>query len=88
MDSEYLDVPATSVSHERFFSRVGFGKTDLRERLQDTTMIDLMWARIPEIILKEIKEEDTHSHTHTLPTHSLTRPYIYTLSLVSHTPIH
>ena len=30
---------------ERFFSRVGLVQTDLRGRLLDTTMIDLMWAK-------------------------------------------
>ena len=34
----------TSVSPERFFSRVGLVETDLHGRLLDTTMIDLMWA--------------------------------------------
>ena len=29
----------------------------------------------------------THTHTHKLPTYSLTHPYIYTLSLVAHIPI-
>jgi hypothetical protein len=29
----------------RFFSRVGLVQTDLRGRLLDTTMIDLMWAK-------------------------------------------
>ena len=40
-----LTVPATSASPERFFSRVGLVQTDLRGRLLDTTMIDLMWAK-------------------------------------------
>jgi hypothetical protein len=77
---QYLKVPATSASPERFFSRVGLEQTDLRRSLLDTTMIDLMWAKqTPKIILEEIKKEDTHTHTHThthtLPTHSLTHPY-------------
>ena len=45
MTRQYLTVPATSVSPERFFSRVGLVQTDLRGRLLDTTMIDLMWAK-------------------------------------------
>ena len=42
---QYLTVPATSPSPERFFSRVGLVQTDLRGSLLDTTMIDLMWAK-------------------------------------------
>ena len=45
MSRQYLTVPATSVSPERFFSRVGLVQTDLRGSLLDTTMIDLMWAK-------------------------------------------
>ena len=45
MARQYLAVPATSASPERFFSRVGLVQTDLRGRLLDTTMIDLMWAK-------------------------------------------
>ena len=45
MVRQYLAVPATSVSPERFFSRVGLVQTDLRGSLLDTTMIDLMWAK-------------------------------------------
>ena len=44
---QYLAVPATSASPERFFSRVGLVQTDLRGSLLDTTMIDLMWAKQP-----------------------------------------
>jgi hypothetical protein len=44
MARQYLTVPATSGSPERFFSRVGLVQTDLYGRLLDTTMIDLMWA--------------------------------------------
>jgi len=36
---------ATSASPDRSFSRVGLVQTDLRGRLLDTTMIDLMWAK-------------------------------------------
>ena len=43
MVRQYLVVPATSTSPERFFSRVGLVQTDLCGRLLDTTMIDLMW---------------------------------------------
>ena len=45
MARQYLTVPATSASPDRFFSRVGLVQTDLRGRLLDTTMIDLMWAK-------------------------------------------
>jgi hypothetical protein len=42
---QYLSVPVTSVSPERFFSRVGLVQTDLYGKLLDTTMIDLMWVK-------------------------------------------
>ena len=45
MARQYLTVPATSVSPERFFSRVGLVQTDLSGSLLDTTMIDLMWDK-------------------------------------------
>ena len=45
MTRQYLVVPATSASPERFFSRVGLVQTDLRGNLLDTTMIDLMWSK-------------------------------------------
>ncbi len=45
MTRQYLTVPATSASPERFFSRVGLVQTDLHGSLLDTTMIDLMWAK-------------------------------------------
>jgi hypothetical protein len=45
MTRQYLTVPATSASPERFFSRVRLVQTDLRGRLLDTTMIDVMWAK-------------------------------------------
>ena len=45
MTRQYLAVPVTSESPERFFSRVGLVQTDLRGSLLDTTMIDLMWAK-------------------------------------------
>ena len=73
MSRQYLAVPATSASPERFFSRVGLVQTDLRGRLLDTIMIDLMWAKqAPYIILEEMNKEDTHTphtHTHYLLTH-------------------
>jgi hypothetical protein len=42
MVTQYLVEPVTSVSPERFFSRVGLVQTDLSRILLDTTMIDLM----------------------------------------------
>ncbi len=45
MTRQYLTVPATSASPERFFSRVGLVQTDLRGRLLDTTLNDLMWTK-------------------------------------------
>ena len=45
MVRQYLTVPDTSASPERFFSRVGLVQTDLCGSLLDTTMIDLMWAK-------------------------------------------
>ena len=41
MTRQYLSVPATSESPERFFSRVGLVQTDLCGRLLDTTKIGL-----------------------------------------------
>ena len=45
MTSQYLTVSATSTSPERLFSSVGLVKSDLRGRLLDTTLIDVMWAK-------------------------------------------
>jgi hypothetical protein len=42
---QYLTEPATSASPERLFSGVGLEKSDLRGRLLDTTLIDVMWAK-------------------------------------------
>jgi hypothetical protein len=42
MARQYLAVPATSASTERFFSRRGLVKLDLHWSLLDTTVIDLM----------------------------------------------
>ena len=48
----------------------GLVQTDFWGRLLDATMIDLTWAKqAPSIILKEIKQEGTHTHTHYLLTH-------------------
>ena len=45
MAGQYLTVPVTSASPERFFSRVGLVQTDLSGRILDTTMINLMWVK-------------------------------------------
>jgi len=45
MAGQYLAVPASSASPERLFSSVGLVKNDLRGRLLDTTLIDVMWAK-------------------------------------------
>ncbi len=45
MVRQYLEVPTTSESPERFFIRVGLVQTDLHGRFLDTTMIDLMWVK-------------------------------------------
>ena len=45
MTRQYLSVPASSESPERLFSSVGLVKSDLRGRLLDTTLIDVMWAK-------------------------------------------
>ena len=45
MTRQYLAVPASSSSPERLFSSVGLVKSDLRGRLLDTTLIDVMWAK-------------------------------------------
>ena len=45
MGRQYLTVPVSSASPERLFSSVGFVKSDLRGRLLDTTLIDVMWAK-------------------------------------------
>jgi hypothetical protein len=45
MARQHLAVPATSASPERLFSSVGLVKSDLRGRLLDTTLIDVMWAK-------------------------------------------
>ncbi len=44
-DKTLSDSTTTSVSPERFFSRVGLVQTDLSGTLLETTMIDLMWAK-------------------------------------------
>ena len=45
MARQYLTVPDNSASFERLFSSVGLVKSDLRGRLLDTTLIDVMWAK-------------------------------------------
>ena len=45
MARQYLAVPASSASPERLFSSVGLVKSDLRGRLLDTTLIDVMWSK-------------------------------------------
>ncbi len=45
MTRQYPTVPVSSVSPERLFSSVGLVKSDLRGRLLDTTLIDVMWAK-------------------------------------------
>jgi hypothetical protein len=45
MDRQYMTVPVRSESPERLFSSVGLVKSDLRGRLLDTTLIDVMWAK-------------------------------------------
>ena len=45
MTRQHLTVPATSASPERLFSSVGLVKSDLRGRLLDSTLIDVMWAK-------------------------------------------
>jgi hypothetical protein len=45
MARQYLTVPASSASPERLFSSVGLVKSDLRGRLLNTTLIDVMWAK-------------------------------------------
>jgi hypothetical protein len=45
MAREHLAGPAYSASPERLFSTVGLVKSDLRGRLLDSTLIDVMWAK-------------------------------------------
>ncbi len=45
MARQYMTVPSSSASPERLFSSVGLVKSDLRGRLLDTTLIDVMWAK-------------------------------------------
>jgi len=45
MTRQYLTVPDTSVSPDRFVGRVGLVQTDFHGRLLHTTMIDLMWDK-------------------------------------------
>ena len=67
MTRKYLAVLATSVSPERLFSSVGLVKSDLWGSLLDTTLIDVMWVKQvpgPELNLKKINRNDTHTLTH------------------------
>ena len=61
----------TSVSPERFFSRVGLVETDLHGRLLDTTMIDLMWSKntLDHLGRDEQRGHTHHTHTHHTHTH-------------------
>ena len=47
MTRQYLTVPDSSASPERLFNSLGLVKSlsDLRGRLLDTTLIDVMWAK-------------------------------------------
>ena len=45
MTRQYLAVPVSSASPESLFSSVGLVKSDLRGRLLDSTLIDVMWAK-------------------------------------------
>jgi hypothetical protein len=45
MARQYLPVSTTSASPERLFSSAGLVKSDMRGRLLDTTLIDVMWAK-------------------------------------------
>jgi hypothetical protein len=66
MARQHLTVPVTSVYPENLFSSVGLVKSDLRGRLLDNTLIDVMWSKqYPELNLKENNWNDTHTHTHT-----------------------
>ena len=44
-DQTVLSVLASFACPERLFSSVGLVKSDLRGRLLDTTLIDVMWAK-------------------------------------------
>jgi hypothetical protein len=70
MARQYLTVPVTSESPERFFSRVGLVQTDLWGNFLDTTMIDLMWS-LDHLPRDEQRGTHTH-HTHTHTSYSLT----------------
>ena len=80
MVRQYLVVPDTSVSPERFFSRVGLVQTDLRGRLLDTTMIDQFGLNkhLKSSWKRSTKRTHTH-HTHTHTTYSPTDTPIHIL---------
>ena len=68
MNRQYLAVPVTSASPERLFSSVGLVKSELWGRLLDTTLIDVTGCGLnkhPELNLKEINRNDTHTLTET-----------------------
>ena len=68
MTRQYLDVAASSVSPERLFISVGLVKSDLRDSLLDTTLIDVMWAKqAPQNQLEREQEEvNNHQDIHTI----------------------
>ena len=43
---QYLTVSDTSESSVRLFDSVGFVKSDFRDRILDTTLIDVMWVKL------------------------------------------
>ncbi len=45
MSRQYLTMSVISESPERLFDSLGFVKSDLRGRLLDTTLIDVMWNK-------------------------------------------
>ena len=64
MARQHLAVPVTSASPERLFSSVGLVKSDLRGRLLDSTLIDVMWAK--QAPWTQLEREKLEWHTHTL----------------------
>ncbi len=90
MARQHLTVPATSASPERLFSSVGLVKSDLRGRLLDSTLIDVMWAKqAPWTQLeREQLEWHTHTHTHTRTYTHLPLCHGHTLLIVTDTHQH
>ena len=72
MTREYLTVPASGASPERLFISVGLVKSDLRGRLLDNTLIDVMWAKQAPQTQLESEQEEVHNHPdiHTLYCHT------------------